>query len=160
MTNANRRTVLAAAALALGAGMGAASAENAPGITDTEIKIGNTNPYSGPASSYGTIGKSIGACWNHVNANGGINGRKIKWISYDDGYSPPKTKEQVRKLVERDQVAFSPLRPKRLPPARGHSRRRQRGGPCSPPSRRRRGSWRALRRSNRFPPETLRLRGL
>ncbi len=88
-------------------GIGAALAENAPGVTDTEIRIGNTNPYSGPASSYGTIGKSIGACWNYVNDHGGINGRKIEWISYDDGYSPPKTKEQIRKLIERDGVAFT-----------------------------------------------------
>jgi len=98
-------TTVAAATLALG--IGAASAANAPGVTDSEIKIGNTNPYSGPASSYGTIGKSIGACWNKVNAEGGVNGRKINWISYDDGYSPPKTKEQIRKLLERDEVAFT-----------------------------------------------------
>ena len=98
-------TTVAAATLALG--IGAVAAGNAPGVTDTEIKIGNTNPYSGPASSYSTIGKSIGACWNMVNANGGINGRKINWISYDDGYSPPKTKEQIRKLVESDGVAFT-----------------------------------------------------
>jgi branched-chain amino acid transport system substrate-binding protein len=91
-----------AAAATLVLGIGSAMAGNAPGVSDTEIKIGNTNPYSGPASSYGTIGKSIGACWNKVNADGGINGRKINWISYDDGYSPPKTKEQVRKLVESD----------------------------------------------------------
>ena len=97
----------AVVAMTLALGLGDALAENAPGVTDTEIKIGNTNPYSGPASSYGTIGKSIGACWNMVNDNGGVNGRKIDWISYDDGYSPPKTKEQVRKLVERDEVAFT-----------------------------------------------------
>ncbi len=96
-----------AAAATLVLGIGSAMAGNAPGVSDTEIKIGNTNPYSGPASSYGTIGKSIGACWNKVNADGGINGRKINWISYDDGYSPPKTKEQVRKLVESDEVAFT-----------------------------------------------------
>ena len=101
----NRYLVVTAAAAALWAG--AAMAGNAPGVTDTEIKIGNTNPYSGPASSYGTIGKSIGACWNWVNDTGGINGRKIKWISLDDGYSPPKTKEQIRKLVEKEKVAFT-----------------------------------------------------
>lgn len=95
-----------ASAAALALGIGGAMAANAPGVTDTEIKIGNTNPYSGPASSYSVYGKAIGACWNWVNDNGGINGRKIKWISYDDGYSPPKTKEQIRKLVERDKVAF------------------------------------------------------
>lgn len=89
------------------AGAGIAAAGNAPGVTDTEIKIGNTNPYSGPASSYSTIGKSIAACFNEVNDTGGINGRKINWISYDDGYSPPKTKEQIRKLVERDKVALT-----------------------------------------------------
>lgn len=98
-------TVAAAALLAFGAA--GAAAENAPGVTDTSIKIGNTNPYSGPASSYGTIGKSIGACWDYVNDKGGIHGRAIEWISYDDGYSPPKTKEQIRKLVERDEVAFT-----------------------------------------------------
>lgn len=88
------------------AGTGMALAGNAPGVTDTEIKIGNINPYSGPASAYGTIGKSIAACIKEVNENGGINGRKINFISYDDGYSPPKTKEQARKLVESDKVAF------------------------------------------------------
>ena len=77
-----------------------------PGASDTEIKIGNTNPYSGPASAYGTIGKVIGAYFKMVNEQGGINGRKINWISYDDGYSPPKTVEMARKLVEQDQVLF------------------------------------------------------
>jgi branched-chain amino acid transport system substrate-binding protein len=77
-----------------------------PGANDKEIKVGNTNPYSGPASAYGTIGKAIGAYWTMVNEKGGINGRKIVWISYDDGYSPPKTVEMVRKLVEQDQVLF------------------------------------------------------
>jgi branched-chain amino acid transport system substrate-binding protein len=96
-----------AAAATLVLGIGTAMAENAPGVSNSEIKIGNTNPYSGPASSYGTIGKSIGACWNKINDDGGVNGRKINWISYDDGYSPPKTKEQIRKLVERDEVAFT-----------------------------------------------------
>src|SRR5260370_397106 len=74
------------------------------GATDTEIKIGNINPYSGPASAYGVIGKTITAYLNKVNAEGGINGRKINFISYDDGYSPPKTIEQVRRLVESDEV--------------------------------------------------------
>ena len=68
------------------------------------IKIGNTNPYSGPASAYGTIGKAIGAYWKMVNDKGGINGRQIEWVSYDDGYSPPKTVEMARRLVEQDQV--------------------------------------------------------
>ena len=76
------------------------------GVTATEIKIGNTNPYSGPASAYGTIGKTIGAYFKKVNDEGGVNGRKINFISYDDGYSPPKTVEMVRKLVEQDQVAL------------------------------------------------------
>jgi branched-chain amino acid transport system substrate-binding protein len=75
-----------------------------PGATDTEIKIGNINPYSGPASAYGTIGRTIAAYFAKVNAEGGINGRKINFISYDDSYSPPKTVEQARKLVESDEV--------------------------------------------------------
>jgi branched-chain amino acid transport system substrate-binding protein len=81
------------------------------GATDTEIKIGNIMPYSGPASAYGVIGKTEAAYFNKVNAEGGINGRKIKFISYDDGYSPPKTVEQARKLVESDEVLliFNPL---------------------------------------------------
>src|SRR5690349_25132709 len=70
------------------------------GASDTEIRIGNINPYSGPASAYGAIGKTLEAYFKKVNAEGGINGRKIKFISYDDGYSPPKTIEQARKLVE------------------------------------------------------------
>src|SRR5438046_6147796 len=74
------------------------------GASDTEIRIGNIMPYSGPASAYGTIGKTLGAYFNKVNAEGGINGRKIKFISYDDGYSPPKTVEQARRLVENDDV--------------------------------------------------------
>src|SRR5881394_4477385 len=77
-----------------------------PGASDTEIKIGNTNPYSGPASAYGVIGKSIAAYLKMVNEKGGVNGRKINWVSYDDGYSPPKTVEMARKLVEQDQVLF------------------------------------------------------
>src|SRR5512145_58895 len=77
-----------------------------PGASDKEIRIGNTNPYSGPASAYGTIGKSIAAYFRMVNEQGGINGRKVNFISYDDGYSPPKTVEMVRKLVEQDQVLF------------------------------------------------------
>ncbi len=82
-----------------------------PGVTATEIKIGNINPYSGPASAYGTIGKSLGAYFKMVNEQGGINGRKVNYISYDDGYSPPKAVEMARRLVEQDQVAaiFQPL---------------------------------------------------
>ncbi|HEX2365310.1 MAG TPA: ABC transporter substrate-binding protein, partial [Bradyrhizobium sp.] len=74
------------------------------GVTDTEIKIGNIMPYSGPASAYGVIGKTEAAYFNKINAEGGINGRKINFVSYDDGYSPPKTVEQARKLVESDEV--------------------------------------------------------
>ena len=77
-----------------------------PGVTATEIKVGNTNPYSGPASAYGTIGKALGAYFKKVNDEGGINGRKINYVTYDDSYSPPKTVEMVRKLVEADQVAL------------------------------------------------------
>ena len=74
------------------------------GATDTEIKLGNIMPYSGPASSYSVIGKTEAAYFSKINAEGGINGRKINFISYDDGYSPPKTVEQARKLVESDEV--------------------------------------------------------
>ncbi len=81
------------------------------GASDTEIKIGNIMPYSGPASAYGVIGKTEEAYFKKVNAEGGINGRKINFISYDDAYSPPKTVEQARKLVESDEVllVFNPL---------------------------------------------------
>jgi branched-chain amino acid transport system substrate-binding protein len=106
MSRLQRFSVLAAAAVAVAAASGALAADKmyGPGVTDTSIKIGNTAPYSGPASSYGTIAKAVTAYWNMVNASGGINGRKIEYLSYDDGYSPPKTKEQVRKLVESDGV--------------------------------------------------------
>ena len=76
------------------------------GATDTEIKIGQTMPYSGPASAYGTIGRTEMAYFKKINDEGGINGRKIKLISVDDGYSPPKTVEMIRKLVEQDEVLF------------------------------------------------------
>src|SRR6201985_2379164 len=81
------------------------------GASDTEIRIGNIMPYSGPASAYGQIGKTEDAFFRMVNEKGGINGRKIVFISYDDAYSPPKAVEQVRKLVERDEVllVFNPL---------------------------------------------------
>jgi branched-chain amino acid transport system substrate-binding protein len=75
-----------------------------PGASDSEIKVGHTNPYSGPASAYGQIGKTIAAYLNKVNAEGGINGRMINFISYDDAYSPPKTVEQARRLIESDEV--------------------------------------------------------
>src|SRR5258707_14384226 len=74
------------------------------GVSDTEIKIGNTMPYSGPASVYAIIGKTYSAFFKMINDQGGINGRKINFISYDDAYSPPKTVEQVRRLVESDEV--------------------------------------------------------
>jgi branched-chain amino acid transport system substrate-binding protein len=77
-----------------------------PGASDREIKIGNTMPYSGPASAYGEVGKTFAAYFNKINAEGGINGRRINFISYDDGYSPPKTVEQTRRLVESDDVLF------------------------------------------------------
>jgi ABC-type branched-subunit amino acid transport system substrate-binding protein len=77
-----------------------------PGATDTEIKIGNIMPYSGPASSYGVIGKTEKAFVDMINAEGGVNGRKINFISYDDSYSPPKAIEQARRLVESDEVLF------------------------------------------------------
>jgi branched-chain amino acid transport system substrate-binding protein len=98
--------LLTAAALALAFGVSSAFAQKKydPGASDTEIKIGNINPYSGPASAYGLIGKTIAAYFNKVNAEGGINGRKINLISYDDAYSPPKAVEQARKLVESDEV--------------------------------------------------------
>lgn len=82
----------------------AAFAQTAPGITPTEIKIGNTIPYSGPASGYASVGRAESAYYNMINAQGGINGRKINFLSYDDSYSPPKTVEQTRKLVEQDNV--------------------------------------------------------
>ncbi|NEW87301.1 branched-chain amino acid ABC transporter substrate-binding protein, partial [Rhodopseudomonas sp. WA056] len=75
-----------------------------PGVSDTEIKIGNIMPYSGPASAYGVIGRTEAAYFKMINDKGGINGRKINFISYDDAYSPPKTVEQARKLVESDEV--------------------------------------------------------
>ncbi len=75
-----------------------------PGVSDTEIKLGHTNPYSGPLSAYGVIGKAEAAYWQMVNDKGGINGRKVNFITYDDGYAPPKTVEMVRKLVEDDKV--------------------------------------------------------
>jgi len=96
---------IAAVALAFGATSALAQKKtNDVGVTDTEIKIGNIAPYSGPASPYATIAKTEAAYFKMINESGGINGRKINFISYDDGYSPPKTVEQVRKLVESDEV--------------------------------------------------------
>jgi len=106
MKRLTRRTILAAApsALVLAALPARAAKQYGPGVTDTEIKIGNTGPYSGPASSYSTIPKAMAAHYKMVNDQGGVNGRKINFLSYDDAYSPPKTVEQVRKLVEQDNV--------------------------------------------------------
>jgi branched-chain amino acid transport system substrate-binding protein len=86
--------------------LAAAAGQYGPGASDTEVKIGNTMPYSGPASAYGIIGKTEAAYFAMINQQGGINGRKINFISRDDGYSPPKTVEQVRQLVEQDEVLF------------------------------------------------------
>jgi len=94
-----------AAVAAFAAGARAASADT-PGVTDTEVKIGQTMPYSGPASAYGVIGRTEAAYFKMINEQGGVNGRKINLISLDDAYSPPKTVEQVRRLVEQEGVAF------------------------------------------------------
>jgi len=90
--------------LAFASGSAMAQKKNDVGSSDTEIKIGNIAPYSGPASAYATIAKTEAAYFKMINESGGINGRKITFISYDDGYSPPKTVEQTRKLVESDEV--------------------------------------------------------
>jgi branched-chain amino acid transport system substrate-binding protein len=96
--------VIAAATFALTSSAALAQKKYDTGASDTEIKIGNIMPYSGPASAYGVIGKTEKAYFDKINAEGGINGRKINFISYDDGYSPPKAVEQARKLVESDEV--------------------------------------------------------
>ena len=103
-----RRGILAggAGALTLSAGVQRASAQATPGVTATELKIGNTMPYSGPASSYGAIGKTETAYFKMMNDQGGIAGRKINFISLDDGYLPPRTVEDIRRLVEEEQVDF------------------------------------------------------
>jgi branched-chain amino acid transport system substrate-binding protein len=101
------KTTFAVAALGLALAMPAlAQKKYDPGASDTEIKIGNTIPYSGPASAYGTIGKVEAAYFKMINEQGGVNGRKIDYISLDDGYSPPKAVEMVRRLVEQDEVLF------------------------------------------------------
>src|SRR4030088_2815175 len=108
-----RIAAFATAVIAFVATSGSALAQKKydTGATDYEIKIGNIMPYSGPASAYGVIGKTEEAYFKKINAEGGINGRKINFISYDDGYSPPKAVEQARKLVESDEVllVFNPL---------------------------------------------------
>jgi ABC-type branched-subunit amino acid transport system substrate-binding protein len=104
----DRLQVLSATIIVLAATSTSAIAQKKydTGATDTEIKIGNIMPYSGPASAYGVIGKTEAAYFKKINAEGGINGRKINFISYDDAYSPPKAVEQARKLVESDEVLF------------------------------------------------------
>jgi branched-chain amino acid transport system substrate-binding protein len=108
MRNAMRALIASVAlcVIAVGSSTSPAGAQKKydPGASDTEIRIGNIMPYSGPASAYGTIGKAQAAYFRMINETGGINGRKINFISYDDGYSPPKTVEQARKLVEGDEV--------------------------------------------------------
>src|ERR1700693_886245 len=103
--NARKGSLLAMVLFSLAAAT-AAVADDTPGVTATEIKIGNTDAYSGPASAYSVIAKLETAFFKMVNDQGGVAGRKIKFISLDDGYSPPKTLEQVRRLVEEDQVAL------------------------------------------------------
>jgi branched-chain amino acid transport system substrate-binding protein len=104
----SRIAALSTVVIAFAAMSGSALAQKKydTGATDTEIKIGNIMPYSGPASAYGVIGKIEDAYFKMINEHGGINGRKINFISYDDGYSPPKAVEQARKLVESDEVLF------------------------------------------------------
>src|SRR6185437_12864512 len=103
-----RIAAFATAVIAFAAAGGSALAQKKydTGATDTEIKLGNIMPYSGPASAYGVIGKIEDAYFKMINEQGGINGRKINFISYDDSYSPPKAVEQARKLVESDEVLF------------------------------------------------------
>src|ERR1700743_2391774 len=103
---ANRGVLLASLVLGLMAVADPAAAQKKydPGATDSEIKIGNIMPYSGPLSAYALIGRTEAAYFNMINAEGGINGRKINFVTYDDAFSPPKTVEQARKLVESDEV--------------------------------------------------------
>src|SRR5205085_7138677 len=101
-----RALALSVALMAASTSLALAQKTYDSGATDTEIKVGNIMPYSGPASAYGVIGKVEAAYFNKVNEEGGINGRKINFITYDDGYSPPKAVEQARKLVESDEVLF------------------------------------------------------
>ena len=115
-TRGSMRTMAWVSALSVAAGMMAATPAWAqkkygPGASDTEIKVGNTMPYSGPASAYGNIGKAQQAYFKMINDQGGVNGRKINYITLDDGYSPPKTVEMTRRLIEQEQVLllFSPL---------------------------------------------------
>jgi branched-chain amino acid transport system substrate-binding protein len=103
MTRTTRRALLGGAAALT---VLPARAENAPGVTGSEILFGQTMPYSGPASSYATIGKASDAYFRMINDQGGINGRKLRMLSLDDGYQPPKTVELTRRMIEEDKVAF------------------------------------------------------
>ncbi len=105
----NRRTLLtmSAATLAAPVVLRRAWAAETPGVSASEIKIGNTDPYSGPASAYGAIGHGLTAYFKRLNDQGGFAGRKVNFISYDDGYAPPRAVEQTRRLVEQDGVAFT-----------------------------------------------------
>ncbi|MGN1287728.1 MAG: ABC transporter substrate-binding protein, partial [Bradyrhizobium sp.] len=113
MRSTLRIAAISAAIVAVAATSTAAFAQKKydTGANDTEIKVGNIIPYSGPASAYGVIGKTEEAYFKMINDRGGINGRKVNFVSYDDAYSPPKAVEQVRKLVESDEVllVFNPL---------------------------------------------------
>jgi branched-chain amino acid transport system substrate-binding protein len=111
LTTCFRAIALFASVIAVSSEPAFAQKKYDTGVTDTEIKIGNIMPYSGPASAYGIIGRTMSAYMKMINDNGGVNGRKINFISYDDAYSPPKTVEQARKLVESDEVflIFAPL---------------------------------------------------
>ncbi|WP_244481674.1 ABC transporter substrate-binding protein, partial [Bradyrhizobium pachyrhizi] len=113
MLSTVRIAAISAAIVAVAATSTAAFAQKKydTGASDTEIKVGNIIPYSGPASAYGVIGKTEEAYFKMINDRGGINGRKVNFVSYDDAYSPPKAVEQVRKLVESDEVllVFNPL---------------------------------------------------
>ena len=100
----HRRALLCISALALSLSPAFAQKKYDEGASDTEIKVGHTNPYSGNLSAYGIIGRTHEAVFKMINEKGGINGRKITFITYDDGYSPPKIVEMTRKLVEEDKV--------------------------------------------------------
>ena len=102
-----RLLIVLAGSLLLGSGVALADKKYGPGASDTEIKIGQTMPYSGPLSAYGIIGRTEQGYFRMINEQGGINGRKINLISLDDGYSPPRTVEQIRKLVEEEEVLFT-----------------------------------------------------
>ena len=120
----NRRTFvggLSAAAMLSGSRVAFAQKKYDDGATDKEIKIGHTNPYSGPASSYGVIGKCDEAYWKSVNDRGGINGRKIKFITLDDGYSPPKTVEWSASWSSRTRCCAPSTRSARRPTRRSTS---------------------------------------